>query len=124
MPPPPFLIWFVAAERLGFSWSRFGPTVPFEFAALRVWQPPQPADEKTLLPAEALPFACCSVGALPMTVSATGLTVSPLPQPARTRTTGTRARSRRGTAAILQRRFGALSARRTAATATRPAKIK
>src|SRR5439155_17169672 len=102
--PPPFLIWFVAAERLGFSWSRFGPTVPVEFAAFRVWQPPQPADAKTLFPADAFPFVCCSEGALPMTVSATGFTVSPLPQPARTRTTGTRARNRR-TTAILQRPF-------------------
>src|SRR3954471_16550398 len=35
--------------------SRFGPTVPVAFAALRVWQAPQPDDVKTVLPAAAAP---------------------------------------------------------------------
>src|SRR3954451_21638972 len=35
--------------------SRFGPTVPVAFAALRVWQAPQPDDVKAGLPAAASP---------------------------------------------------------------------
>ena len=37
----------------GFSWSRFGPTLPLEPASLSVWQPPQPAVAKTFLPSGA-----------------------------------------------------------------------
>src|SRR4051812_26162694 len=43
----------VAAD--GFSWSRFGPVVPLEPAALSVWQPPQPALEKTWAPDRGAP---------------------------------------------------------------------
>src|SRR6476660_780088 len=73
IPTPPFLTWRATVCWSGRSWSRFGPTVPFDFAACSVWQLPQPALEKTLAPgSEAVPEAELSLFPLP-------------PQPARTR---------------------------------------
>src|SRR3954454_22452764 len=48
--PPPTATWCATASFDGFSWSRFGPTLPVEPAAFSVWQPPQPADAKTAVP--------------------------------------------------------------------------
>ena len=53
--PPPTLTWWMIVARAGFSWSRFGPTVPVAFAAFSVWQPLQPALAKTALPATGSP---------------------------------------------------------------------
>ena len=53
--PPPFSTWWTIVVGRGFSWSRFGPTVPVELAAFSVWQPPQPALAKTRLPAVGSP---------------------------------------------------------------------
>ena len=46
--PPPFVTWRWAIARFGFSWSRFGPTVPFVPASLSVWQLPQLAVKMSL----------------------------------------------------------------------------
>jgi hypothetical protein len=35
------MIWCVTVASSGFSWSRFGPTVPWVPALASVWQPPQ-----------------------------------------------------------------------------------
>src|SRR5690348_3304240 len=35
---PPFVTWWTTMAIAGLSWSRFGPTVPVEPAAARVWQ--------------------------------------------------------------------------------------
>src|SRR3954452_17359043 len=48
--PPPTVTWWATTSFDGFSWSRFGPTLPLEPAAFRVWQPPHPAETKTCLP--------------------------------------------------------------------------
>ena len=50
MPLPPFRTCRSTVDWSGFSSSRFGPTCPFEPAALSVWQPPQPALAKTFAP--------------------------------------------------------------------------
>jgi hypothetical protein len=79
-----------STKAASFPWravSRSGPIVADEPAALKVWQPPQPADAKTSLPAAASPllvFTVCvgSVGRAPSTVSAVGLTTVAEPQPA------------------------------------------
>ncbi len=55
--PPPTSTWCTTIAVSGFSWSRFGPTVPVEPAAFNVWQPPQPAEAKTSLPAAGSPCA-------------------------------------------------------------------
>ncbi|HEU4942941.1 MAG TPA: hypothetical protein VFT18_06720 [Gaiellaceae bacterium] len=41
MPPPPFLICVDARWKVGFVWSRFGPTVPEVPASANVWHEPQ-----------------------------------------------------------------------------------
>src|SRR5581483_4723236 len=45
--PFPFVTRSKIRARAGFASSRFGPTVPCEFAAFSVWQPTQPALVKT-----------------------------------------------------------------------------
>ena len=55
--PPPTSTWWTTIAVSGFSWSRFGPTVPVAPAAFSVWQPPQPAEAKTSLPAAGSPCA-------------------------------------------------------------------
>src|SRR4051794_22708902 len=50
MPPPPFVTCRRTAAVDGWSWSRSGPTVPLDFAALSVWQPSQPAVANTCAP--------------------------------------------------------------------------
>jgi hypothetical protein len=50
MVPPPTSTWCATVLFDGFSWSRFGPTLPLEPAAFSVWHPPQPAEAKTALP--------------------------------------------------------------------------
>jgi hypothetical protein len=67
MPPPPFVTCFSAAASGGFSWSRFGPTLPVAPASFSVWQPPQPAEEKICLPFGA---AVVAVGPVPVVVVA------------------------------------------------------
>src|SRR3954454_8038169 len=52
MPWPPLRTCRSTVDWSGFSSSRFGPTWPFESAALSVWQPPQPALAKTFAPGE------------------------------------------------------------------------
>ena len=54
IPTPPFLTCRSTRCASGRSWSRSGPTVPFDFAAWSVWQPPQPALSKTLAPGSEL----------------------------------------------------------------------
>lgn len=46
----PFVTRVTASWKLGFASSRFGPIVPVVPASARVWQFPQPAEAKTLLP--------------------------------------------------------------------------
>ena len=53
MPPAPEVTICWTRSALGLASSRFGPAVPDEPAAASVWQPPQPADAKTALPAGA-----------------------------------------------------------------------
>jgi hypothetical protein len=57
IPLPPFRTCRSTVDWSGFSSSRFGPTWPFEPAALSVWQPPQPALANTFAPGglDALP---------------------------------------------------------------------
>ena len=38
MTAPPFVTWRTTIACAGFSWSRFGPTVPVAPAAASVWQ--------------------------------------------------------------------------------------
>src|SRR3954451_4099241 len=93
IPPPPFATWCATVAASGFSWSRFGPTLPFEFASASVWQAVQLA-VKTALPAAALPVppagAVLVVGALPTTVFGVGVVVLPEPQAATSSTSGAR----------------------------------
>src|SRR5436190_9003112 len=57
MPLPPLRTWRTTVGWSGLSSSRFGPTWPFAFAALSVWQPAQPAVANTFAPGElAAPF--------------------------------------------------------------------
>ena len=57
MPLPPARTWRTTVGWSGLSSSRFGPTWPFAFAALSVWQPAQPAVANTFAPGElAAPF--------------------------------------------------------------------
>ena len=59
MPFPPVRTWAATVTSSGFSSSRFGPTWPFAFAALSVWQPPQPAVLKTCAPGSFASAAFC-----------------------------------------------------------------
>ena len=79
MPTPPFRTWRATSFASGRSSSRLGPVVPFDLAAASVWQPPQPASEKTLAPGSEL-------------VEADGeeLSLLPPPQPDRARTASVR----------------------------------
>ena len=55
--PPPFSTWVRIAASAGFSWSRFGPTLPVAPASFRVWQPEHPAEPvKIAFPAAGSPF--------------------------------------------------------------------
>src|SRR6476660_6611136 len=54
IPTPPFLTCRSTRCASGRSWSRSGPTVPFDFAAWSVWQPPHPALSKTFAPGSEL----------------------------------------------------------------------
>ena len=56
MTAPPLVTCVTTLSYGGFSWSRFGPTVPVAPASANVWQPLQPAEPvKTVLPAAAFP---------------------------------------------------------------------
>src|SRR3954454_18021233 len=57
MTPAPLRTIAATVAGDGLSWSRFGPVVPLEPAALSVWQPPQPALEKTWAPDAGAPPA-------------------------------------------------------------------
>ncbi len=78
---PPFSTWWTITASAGFSWSRFGPTVPVESAALRVWHPEQPAlPVKTALPATGSPCAFAGgagVAAAVVVVDAAGAGAAP-----------------------------------------------
>src|SRR4051812_37674234 len=52
MPFPPVRTWDATVTSSGLSSSRFGPTWPFAFAALSVWQPEQPAVLKRCAPGD------------------------------------------------------------------------
>ena len=55
--PPPFSTCVTTRASGGFSWSRFGPTLPVAPASFSVWQPEQPeAPVKIALPAVGSPF--------------------------------------------------------------------
>src|SRR5215210_6078558 len=51
IPPPPLFTFCSTWSTDGSSSSRFGPTDPFDPAALNVWQLPHPASANTLAPA-------------------------------------------------------------------------
>src|SRR6185437_1754257 len=121
--PAPCVTRRKARERAGLAWSRFGPTVPVEPASLRVWQPVQPAERNTFLPATGSPclyeagtFVVFAFGSVPMTVTGSGAAVfSPgfeLSQPASRNPATTRS------AEIASTRVG--RARRTARVYTAP----
>ena len=59
--PPPSVTCLTTWSYEGDASSRFGPTLPDEPAAENVWQPPQPADAKTSLPAAASPLPVVDV---------------------------------------------------------------
>src|SRR6266852_2297469 len=92
MAPFPSVTRAVALRKSGFDWSRFGPTVPVEWASARVWQPVQPALRKIALPAVGSPLSVnagvagssVGVGSEPMTAFGTGFTTPWAPHPART----------------------------------------
>src|SRR5689334_7934397 len=88
MLPCPFVTLATTSESGGFASSRFGPTLPCELASLSVWQPVQPADRNTCLPAVASPFLYCAgtvdsvaFGTVPTTLVGTGDTTFPPPRP-------------------------------------------
>src|SRR5205807_2380374 len=72
---PPFSTWRWTIANDGFSWSRFGPTVPVEPAFLSVWQLTQPAEVNTALPAVASPWAPPGVVAVGVEVVGAGAAV-------------------------------------------------
>ena len=53
--PIPFVTRWITSASGGFAASSDGPTVPFDPAAERTWQPPQPALAKTSAPAAGSP---------------------------------------------------------------------
>src|SRR4051812_11666451 len=65
----PFVTVATTVAWFGASRSRFGPAVPFEFAAASVWHVPHPAEPKTDAPALASPISCSVAG---------GLTIGPV----------------------------------------------
>ena len=64
IPPSPLVTICCTRSALGLASSRFGPDAPDEPAAASVWQPPQPADAKTALPAGAAPAGGRGAGGL------------------------------------------------------------
>src|SRR6516164_9337184 len=56
MMAPPNVTWWTILASAGFNWSRFGPTVPWDPAAFRVWHVVQPAVRNTFLPATGSPW--------------------------------------------------------------------
>src|SRR5438093_7743491 len=71
MTAPPFVTCLTTAASDGFSWSRFGPTVPVAPASASVWQPLQPAEPvKIAFPAAGFP---CAAGVVPVEVVDDGL---------------------------------------------------
>src|SRR5262245_15403752 len=65
MPTPPFRTWRTTRCASGRSSSRLGPVVPFDLAADSVWQPPQPASEKTFAPGSDLVEGAAELSFLP-----------------------------------------------------------
>src|SRR5262249_24966532 len=59
---PPFVTCCTIADCDGAVESRFGPGVPFEPAAARVWQLPQPCAENTVAPLDGAPTSVSVAG--------------------------------------------------------------
>src|SRR5262245_7535439 len=81
IPPPPLVTCATTVCRSGASWSRFGPITHADPAAASVWQPPQPALEKTRAPELVSAFLTAGTGALDSRSFDWALPPS-LPQPA------------------------------------------
>src|SRR5689334_3361290 len=76
---PPFVTCCTIADCDGAVESRFGPAVPFEPAAARVWQLPQPCAEKTVAPFVGSPISVSVAGGFAPPEAPPGVVVVPEP---------------------------------------------